>query len=174
MFKRILSVSALLVLLTSITAHAAVELTLDPVNGALAGPPGATVGWGYTLINNTLDTLTLTGSRFDTSETWVAYTDFVQFLMDNAVIAPGGQLTQVFNFTNQTGTGSVYIDPLAPVPGLALGQIVLVYNTDATDNNRGLEISANATVSTPEPSTYALLCISLGVVGYAKRRMGKG
>ena len=25
----------------------------------------------------------------------------------------------------------------------------------------------------PEPSTYALLCISLGVVGYARKRMGK-
>ena len=25
----------------------------------------------------------------------------------------------------------------------------------------------------PEPSTYALLCISLGVVGYARRKMGK-
>ena len=27
--------------------------------------------------------------------------------------------------------------------------------------------------SVPEPSTYALLCISLGVVGYARKRMGK-
>ena len=29
------------------------------------------------------------------------------------------------------------------------------------------------TSAVPEPSTYALLCISLGVVGYAKRKMGK-
>ena len=26
---------------------------------------------------------------------------------------------------------------------------------------------------TPEPSTYALLCISLGVVGFARKRLGK-
>jgi PEP-CTERM motif len=25
----------------------------------------------------------------------------------------------------------------------------------------------------PEPSTYALLCISLGVVGFARKKMGK-
>ena len=29
------------------------------------------------------------------------------------------------------------------------------------------------TSAVPEPSTYALLCISLGVVGYARRKMGK-
>ncbi len=30
-----------------------------------------------------------------------------------------------------------------------------------------------AAVVVPEPSTYALLCVSLGVVGYARKRMGK-
>ena len=30
------------------------------------------------------------------------------------------------------------------------------------------------TAAVPEPSTYALLCISLGVVGYARKRMKKG
>ena len=28
-------------------------------------------------------------------------------------------------------------------------------------------------IPTPEPSTYALLCISLGVVGFARKKMGK-
>jgi PEP-CTERM motif len=33
--------------------------------------------------------------------------------------------------------------------------------------------SAVNSTAVPEPSTYALLCISLGVVGYARKKMGK-
>src|SRR5271157_268253 len=35
----------------------AVTLTLIPANGSVAGPAGSTVGWGYTLTNNTTDWL---------------------------------------------------------------------------------------------------------------------
>jgi hypothetical protein len=35
-----------------------------------------------------------------------------------------------------------------------------------------MQVSTGA-AAVPEPSTYALLCIGLGVVGYARRKMGK-
>ncbi len=50
-------------------------------------------------------------------------------------------------------------------------------NTPNYANNVGtgsyvtFDTSFGATTAVPEPSTYALLCISLGVVGYARRRM---
>jgi len=46
------------------------------------------------------------------------------------------------------------------------------YTWTLTNND---SVTLNINVSTvPEPSTYALLCISLGVVGYARKKMVKG
>ena len=36
------------------------------------------------------------------------------------------------------------------------------------------DFSGTGTPVVPEPSTYALLCISLGVVGFARKKMRKG
>jgi hypothetical protein len=179
MFTRKLIIAALLVLTTTLTAHASVVFSLNPSNGSVSDLPGATVGWGFTLTNNTVDWLILTGSTFNMNETWGTYTDYVPGLGTLAVIAPSGSLTQDF-VLNSTGIGHFAIDANAPVPATTFGPIVLSYNTydgnpDTVGNLviLGNEVSANASVSTPEPSTYALLCISLGVVGYARRKMVK-
>ena len=39
--------------------------------------------------------------------------------------------------------------------------------------NDSITLNINNANAVPEPSTYALLCISLGVVGYAQKRMNK-
>ena len=39
--------------------------------------------------------------------------------------------------------------------------------------NDSITLNINNASAVPEPSTYALLCISLGVVGYARKRMKK-
>ena len=41
-----------------------------------------------------------------------------------------------------------------------------------TIGSMNIQVSTSAS-AVPEPSTYALLCISLGVVGYARKKMGK-
>lgn len=41
-----------------------------------------------------------------------------------------------------------------------------------TMGGMSIQVSTGA-AAVPEPSTYALLCIGLGVVGYARRKMGK-
>lgn len=48
--------------------------------------------------------------------------------------------------------------------------------TSASNTNYGVELIGTAynPSAVPEPSTYALLCISLGVVGFARRKMKKG
>jgi Domain of unknown function (DUF4082)/PEP-CTERM motif len=49
------------------------------------------------------------------------------------------------------------------------------FPTQTTTANGSAYYAPNFLLTTvPEPSTYALLCISLGVVGYARRKMGKG
>jgi hypothetical protein len=40
-----------------------------------------------------------------------------------------------------------------------------------TGGGEAMQLTSFAPTAVPEPSTYALLCISLGVVGYARRRM---
>jgi PEP-CTERM motif len=79
------------------------------------------------------------------------------------------------------GNGFTY-DPLNPPPS-RFGQ-----TTDAPITREGgiwiiddgywdhpaVAYFSSPIYATPEPSTYALLCISLGVVGYARRKMGKG
>lgn len=43
-----------------------------------------------------------------------------------------------------------------------------------TDNGNGDPVQLTSFQATPEPSTCLLLAVSLGVVGYARKRMGKG
>ena len=54
----------------------------------------------------------------------------------------------------------------------ANGQVKFRYNKASSSeaNINGIQLQA---LAVPEPSTYALLCISLGVVGYARKKMMK-
>ena len=36
-----------------------------------------------------------------------------------------------------------------------------------------VDATQNDAAAVPEPSTYALFCIGLGVLGYARKKMGK-
>ena len=42
-----------------------------------------------------------------------------------------------------------------------------------SSNNYMMKLETGPATTVPEPSTYALLCISLGVMGYARKRMTK-
>ncbi len=76
-------------------------------------------------------------------------------------------------------TGAIKLDYMLIDPATATqdsigdtvgsGTLIAQYN--------GADALASVTVTSavvPEPSTYALLCISLGVVGFARRKMVKG
>jgi hypothetical protein len=49
----------------------------------------------------------------------------------------------------------------------------LLFETTDTGISAITSAALTDTSAVPEPSTYALLCISLGVVGYARKRMNK-
>ena len=62
--------------------------------------------------------------------------------------------------------------------GLLSAPNMLQGGTDVTERSviHGMAVRSgvlSGATAVPEPSTYALLCISLGVVGYARKKMGK-
>jgi hypothetical protein len=159
-------------------------LTLDPTNGALTGPPGSTVGWGFTLTNLGSDFLVSTGSDFcvgvitsPCSNSFGTYTDFAgpQFF----VVGPppeSSSFTQSFNNTLQLGMGSFLIN--LGSTGTVNGFIVLTYDlfsvdpnspdfnpiADTVSNGNFLTAPASVTVGTAVPEPGSLLLVASGAV----------
>jgi len=181
MIKRILSVVALLVLSTTLSAQALL-VDLSPVSGDVNGYPGSTVGWGYTATNDSLiDWILLTASDFSPLPSWGAYQDFipVNFVLLAPAGNPGDSWTESFNVLTQTGVGSFLIDSLANPGDTATGNISISfdrYDGDPTIGGNYLgtgtaQASASVTVdAVPEPSTFFLLGGGLAGLLWVRRK----
>lgn len=159
----------------------AVSLSLDPPSGALNGAPGETVGWGFTLTNDSNYYLVVTGADFlHQSPTLGSFTDLVgpQYL----VLEPDNTLTQAFDASMQQGIGQFVLNLDAPVNSLISGQISLSYDlfsTDPTLDNfdsirdtisTGNTVAAPASVAVPEPATALLMVAGVPVFTALRRR----
>ena len=194
MFKRILSLAAVLVLSTSLAAQALpIDLTLTP-NSDLTGTKGATVGWGFTITNNSTDWIVLTGSTFTSPSTWGKYYDFVAYLA-NSTIAPNGTVNSSFfadpsdtvqtGFYHSTGTGKFVIDTQPPLyEQTAPGTITISFDQYADEAlfeqllpsssvSALASVTATDTTAVPEPSTCLLVGMGLGALLYARKKMQK-
>jgi hypothetical protein len=169
-----------------------ISLALDPTDGALTGPAGSTVGWGFTFTNLGSDFAVITGSDFcvgvitsPCGTSFGTYTDLAgpQFLL--AGPSPeSSSFAEVFNNSLGTGLGSFLIDPAAAAT--VIGQIVLSFDLYSVDPNsigfdplvdtisfgNLLTASASVTVGTqavavPEPPAIEFLICVAGVVGAA-------
>jgi hypothetical protein len=70
-------------------------------------------------------------------------------------------------FSSNSFNGQNYLKlDVTPVEG----SLVIGYGSVGEANINGMQLDATAV---PEPSTYILLGIALGVVGYARKRMNK-
>jgi len=169
-----------------------VTLTLIPTSGIISGRPGQTVGWGFTLTNDT-DYLLVTAADFCSDVNCFnhppdgTFTDFIaQF--NFIVVGPppeSSSVSQAFNTTAMTGVGSFTISPSASVGEMIAGLIVLTYDlysvspnasnfdpsVDTISTGNLISTDAQVKVSTvPEPGTLLLLLSGLGLLWLARLR----
>ncbi len=190
MFKQIITLCTLFLFLVAPAARASV-LTLD--NQELFGAPGNSVGWGFSIYNDSAFDLYVLrvysdGTLFGTSGVSVlgAFRDDIAYETSNNGIIVASLATANGAFPVD-GLASFVVNSGAPVGGSVNGKIYLDYelydsNVDfqgagkltAQYSNQDALASITVTSSVvPEPSTYVLLCLSLGVVGYARKNVAK-
>jgi hypothetical protein len=203
---RIILVICLCVLAMSTGAKADSDppvLTLDPTDGALTGPAGSTVGWGFTLTSGGSDFAVISGSDFcvgavasPCSNSFGTYTDFAgpQYIVvgNNPGESP---VTETFDNSAQTGMGSFAINPTST--GTISGDIVVSYDLYSVDPNSsafnpeldtisngdmlfapasvtvGSSTGTNGSGTVPEPETFPLLLAGFAALVLAGVKSGK-
>jgi len=185
--NHLLATLFLAVLLAGRSHGAAITLQLDPLNGALIGQAGATVGWGFTLSNSGPDFLLVTETSFEPTplSAFGFYTDLLtpqitagpNFL----VIGPAPEtpsLTESFNAALQTGIGEFTLAPTAA--GQVSGRLVVHYSLFSVSPNDPVfdpdvdtivadgSVSAAASIN-PEPGTLVLFAAA-GLILAATRK----
>jgi hypothetical protein len=190
MFRTILLL-ALCLVTSAIRAQADdITLTLDPADGAVSGPAGSSVGWGFTLTDTSSDFLVVTGSDFcvgmvssPCSNSFGAYTDFIgqQFVVVGS--APeSSSVSQSFDDTGMTGVGAFAINSTSI--GTLDGFIAVTYDLYSVDPNAAdfdptadtvstgnylyapasVTVGSNSTSNVPEPATATLLAAGLAAL----------
>jgi hypothetical protein len=165
--------------LTAGVAHAdgdSFTFSTDPGSGSISGAPGSTIGWGYSITN-------------DSSSDWLvilAVTTTADFsngvadgsIFDFPIIAPGETDSMAFSSVAGTGLYQLTWDPDAPAGAVNLGQfdITGLFCGDASfdgcsdttvDEFSSYQASVVATI-TPEPSTILLFVVGLVVLLFGK------
>jgi hypothetical protein len=182
MLNRVLILTLLLGLTVSASSQALPLLVLDPTNGAVAGVPGATVGWGFSITNTDNNFLVVTGARFDTKSNIGTFTDFIS-ASNFVVVGPlpeNSSVNQALNVASAQGLGCFTISPGTLTAYTASGDIVISYDLftmSPNDQNfdpgtavisSGNQLFAAASVTVldpavvPEPSTIILLGLAFG------------
>lgn len=186
MSKRLGHLVVLLVALCSWSAYATPVLTLTP-SGNVGGPPGSTVGWGFSLMNDTGFFLLVDGSFFCQSgqdpqfntctQTQGVYTDYIA--ANATLVAPMSTASQSFmQGSPGMGVGQYAISSSAVFPAMDSGKIFVVFQEfngnpfmGGTQVSGDIEIFASASVQVvPEPATFALFGASLAGLGLLRFR----
>ena len=153
--------------------------SLIPPTGDVSGAPGSTVGWGYTITNNSSDYWLVTT---DLGATGSFHDGTPMDIFDFPDLAPGGTMTEDFNPAIPTGLYELTWAGNAPGGSANSGNFDLSaqwYNgnplsggtfvSDATDQTQ--PYSASVVASVPEPAPFLLLLTGLwGLEALRKRR----
>ena len=193
MNKLIVTTAALSLCIAWSASADPVTLELAPAAGSLAGNPGSTIGWGFSLTNATSDFLVVANSFFceggqtpassTCSPRLGVYSDIVA---GNAtVVDPGSMVTQAFDAHGSSGLGSYTIWSSAAKGQIDSGSISVVYDLFNADpfTQSATQIGGDQIVSTvaqvsvgtsvtsvPEPALPLLSgLIGLGVLTIRRR-----
>ncbi len=168
-----------------------VTLVLDPPGGAIPGTPGQTVGWGFTITNNTTYYLLFDNSYFcepgqDPTYTTCAptlgtYNDYIA--TNSTEVAPMSAITETFGANGTSGFGGYSIYPSAALGAMDSGTLLATYMeydgdplTGANPVSGDINLSASASVTVittpavPEPASWTLLPAGLICVALVQRR----
>lgn len=150
-----------------------------PGDGNISGAPGATIGWGYSITNeSTSDWLLATNLNADSFAFGTP-----TLLFDFPEVAPGATVTEVFDPIGLTGLYEDVLNNPVPNGSVDSGDFVLSaqwYNGDpfnggtligdAVDTNAAYTATVTSSSSTPEPSSFVLL--ASGIIAIIGRRIG--
>ena len=182
-YVAVLGILGLLAISRSATADT-VTLTLTPSSGTLDGLPGDTVGWGFSLDNDTGDNLIVANSYFCAGAEVPAFTTcspslgastYTDFIASNGTfLAPDSMESESFDAGTESGVGEYTIDSSALAGEADAGTIVVLYDLyDADFNQIGptMELTApaevqvtGATSTVPEPRTLFFLGFALAAL----------
>jgi hypothetical protein len=180
---RQLLIALLFAVLGTPCSRANIIVLSNPGDGTVAGEPGQTVGWGFTIVPDPADwaTIAVTAISFDTNPALGFFTDNLgpQGGMSNGVLPPGlYQWTQNFDPVNMLGLGGYTISAAAPAGSIDSGTIAVIYELFSQDPNvcPGCYVSTNeidlpfSVQAVPEPGSYILLLSGLACLGTGRAR----
>jgi hypothetical protein len=170
--KWILALASTVMLLNSGVALAdTYTFSLLPPDGNLMGPAGSTIGWGYSITNDsTTDWLVTDALNADIVQH--AILDLSYF--DLPIVAPTSTVSEVFDIAPVTGLAALTWDVGAPLGFTNAGNFVLSaewwngdplsggsFIQDALDETAAYSATVGAPSVTPEPAAVTPLLIAL-------------
>jgi len=156
-------------------ADSSFTFTALPSSGAISGAPGSTVGWGYSIMNDS-STQWLVLSDLNTTESFLNGTPDNN-IFDYPIIAPDQTVTVSFNALAGTGLYEFTWNSDAPTGFTNSGEFDLTGFFCADSSLGGCsttnvdEFAPYSVTATPEPTPLLLLCTGLTLCWLMRKKL---
>lgn len=173
-----LTVAVAGLLLSAAVAQASPIFSLLPPDGTIEGTPGSTIGWGYTLGNDTGLWLEVTGLTSDPFQHAMPDAS----LFDYPILAPFTTLRVPYDPAAFAGLFQITWDPTAPDGFTNIGVFTLssaFWDADpflggnfevAADQTAAYTATVTAVSDVPEPASLVITSTGLALAGMLRRR----